>query len=73
MVKKFPINTSKETTTATNKITREAVLDMADDADAVAVKLSANKPFSPKSQKLDNVSTMFFTSKDTSCSMYMVM
>ena len=37
----------------TNRITREAVLDMADDADAViAVKLAANKPFSSKIQDL---------------------
>ena len=48
MVKKLPINTSKETKTTTNRITREAVLDMADYADAViAVKLAGNKPFSP--------------------------
>ena len=55
MVKKFPTNTSKETKTATNRITREAVLEMADDANTVAVKLAANKPFSPKSRTLDNV------------------
>ena len=53
MVKKLPIKTSKETKTMTNRITREAVLDMADDADAViAVKLAANKAFSSKIQDL---------------------